>query len=114
MKTKLFCIEKATSELLPAGQENLVLNLDISDQIRSKKINAKDAMRSFKRRLAHKNPNVQLATISVSFRIIMYAKQIVLYTYFKNSLSIPVSRMVVSYLSRRLPLENSWMNLFLF
>jgi hypothetical protein len=53
--------------MLPGGQEDLVLNLDISDQIRSKKINAKDAMRSFKKRLAHKNPNVQLATISVSW-----------------------------------------------
>lgn len=63
----LYCfVEKATSELLPGGQEDLVLNLDISDQIRSKKINAKDAMRSFKRRLAHKNPNVQLATLNVS------------------------------------------------
>lgn len=59
-------IEKATSELLPAGQIDLALHLEISDQIRSKKVNAKDAMRSLKQRLNHKNPNVILATLSVS------------------------------------------------
>ncbi|KAJ2963665.1 hypothetical protein NQZ79_g1447 [Umbelopsis isabellina] len=61
-------VERATSELLPAGQENLALNLEIADQIRGKKINAKDAMRSLKTRLSHKNPNVQLLTLSVSSR----------------------------------------------
>ncbi|KAI7894289.1 uncharacterized protein EV154DRAFT_98059 [Mucor mucedo] len=58
-------IEKATSELLPAGQVDLALHLEISDQIRSKKVNAKDAIKSLKQRLGHKNPNVILATLSL-------------------------------------------------
>ncbi|CAK5264176.1 unnamed protein product [Mycena citricolor] len=52
-------IDKATSELLPAGSSDIALELEICDQIRSKSVPAKDAVRALKRRLGHKNPNVQ-------------------------------------------------------
>lgn len=57
--------DKATSELLPAGSEDMALSLEICDQIRSRSVAPKDAMRSLKRRLDHKNPNVQLSVLSV-------------------------------------------------
>ncbi len=65
-------IDKATSELTPAGVEDMALNLEICDQIRSKAASAKDAMRALKRRLNHKNPNVQLLALGVGFLPVSY------------------------------------------
>lgn len=59
-------VDKATSELTPNGSEDVALNLEICDQIRSKSAPAKDAMRALKRRLNHKNPNVQLLALGLT------------------------------------------------
>ncbi|CAG8794421.1 16441_t:CDS:10, partial [Dentiscutata erythropus] len=59
-------VEKATSELVPKGQDNLALNLDISDQIRSKSVQPKEALRILKKRITHENPNVQLLALSLT------------------------------------------------
>ncbi|KAF9202578.1 Vacuolar protein-sorting-associated protein 27 [Haplosporangium sp. Z 27] len=56
-------VDKATSENLPVGTEDLALNLEICDQIRSKQISPKDAAKALKRRINHKNPNVQLLAL---------------------------------------------------
>lgn len=61
-------VEKATSDLLPAGQEDIALNLEICDQVRAKDVKPEQAVQAIKNRLTHKNPNVVLLALGVSTR----------------------------------------------
>ncbi|KAG4301075.1 hypothetical protein PCANB_002605 [Pneumocystis canis] len=58
-------VEKATSENMPAGTEDLTCCLEICDTIRSKSVSSKDAMRSLKRRISHQNPDVQVSVLKL-------------------------------------------------
>jgi growth factor-regulated tyrosine kinase substrate len=58
-------LERATSENIPGAEEDIVLNLDIADLIKSKKIKADEAVNAMKKKLDNSNPNVQLLTIKL-------------------------------------------------
>ncbi|TPX72258.1 hypothetical protein SpCBS45565_g00682 [Spizellomyces sp. 'palustris'] len=59
-------VDKATSENLPIGTEDLVLNLEIADKIKAKEVSGKQAVQSLRRRVNHKNPNVQLLALKLT------------------------------------------------
>ena len=59
-------VERATSALLPAGSEDIALNLDVGDQVRSRAVPPHEAMLVLKRRLAHPNPNVKLLALGLT------------------------------------------------
>jgi growth factor-regulated tyrosine kinase substrate len=58
-------VEQATSEDIPIGTVDFVKNLDIVDKIKSNKYTSKQACQAIKKRLAHKNPNVQLSALGL-------------------------------------------------
>lgn len=58
--------DKATSELVPPGEDEVLLSsLSLSDMIRSKGIEPEAALKSVRRRIGHKNPNVQVQALHV-------------------------------------------------
>ncbi|KAK7736516.1 Vacuolar protein-sorting-associated protein 27 [Cytospora paraplurivora] len=73
-------IAKATSSSL----EDIALNLEISDVVRSKTVPPKEAMRSLKKRIGDKNPNTQLSALNVRLNTAPSAHHAMNHTCVKN------------------------------
>lgn len=60
-------IEEATSESIPNGELDVAIALEITDEIRSKKVQPKQAMRCLKKRLTkiYTNPNLLASTLKL-------------------------------------------------
>lgn len=59
-------VEQATSPNLPAGHEDIALNLDICDEVRSRQVQPQHAINVLRARLEHDNPVVQLLTLGLT------------------------------------------------
>lgn len=58
-------VERATSPLLPTGHEDVALNFEICDLVRTKAVPPLRAMQEIKLRVTHTNPNVKLLALGV-------------------------------------------------
>lgn len=56
-------ILRATSSSIPSGEQDLALNLEISDSVRSKAAPAEEVLKIMRKRLYDRNPNVQILTL---------------------------------------------------
>lgn len=56
-------IMRATSSSIPSGEQDLALNLEISDFVRSKQADSKETLRVLRKRLYDRNPNVQILAL---------------------------------------------------